>query len=175
MDTYKKGRGNLIPEEDEAQFIEKVVHINRVAKVVKGGRRFSFSAIVVVGDGKGMVGGGLGKANEVPEAIRKGAEKAKKDMKTVSLLEGTLPHQIIGKWGAGSVLLKPAGAGTGVIAGGAVRAVLEAVGVQNILTKCLGSHNPHNLVRATIQGLQSLRDPEEIARRRGKKVEELLS
>jgi len=160
-------------EIEEIQLIEKVVHISRTAKVVKGGRRFSFSAVIVVGDGSGKVGSGLGKANEVPVAIRKGIERAKKNMIQVPLVNQTIPFEVMGKYGAGLVLLKPAAEGTGVIAGGAVRAVVEAAGVQNILTKCMGSHNPHNVVKATLKGLSQLRSREVIAARRGKDPAEI--
>ncbi len=159
----------------EEEFLEeRVVHIARVAKVVKGGRRFGFRAVVVVGDGQGSVGAGVGKAREVPEAIRKGIEKAKKNMIRVPIISGTIPHEVMSRFGAAKVLMKPASAGTGVVAGGGVRAVVEAAGVKNILTKSLGSANILNVVWATMEGLQQLKDPAEEARRRDKAVEEVL-
>ena len=161
-------------EREQSEFIEKVVSLNRVSKTVKGGRVMKFSALVVVGDGKGKVGYGLGKAAEVPEAIRKGIEAAKKNMITVTLSGTTVPHEIIGESGAGRVLMKPAAPGTGVIAGGAVRAVVEAAGIKDIRTKCLRSNNPNNVVAAAFQGLKSMRGPEEVARIRGKRVEEIV-
>jgi len=163
----------LTAESSQLQLIDKVVHISRVAKVVKGGRRFSFSAIVVVGDGNGRVGYSLGKANEVPEAIRKGLESAKRGMIEVPLVNDTIPHEILGRYGASSVVLKPASAGTGVIAGGAVRAIMEAAGIHNILTKCIGSRNPHNVVKATIDGLGSLRSADRVSKIRGKELQEI--
>ena len=161
-------------EREPSEFVEKLVYLNRVSKTVKGGRVAKFSALMVVGDEKGRVGFGLGKDAEVPEAIRKGIEEAKKNMITVSLSGTTIPHEVIGEFGAGRVLMKPAAAGTGVIAGGPVRAVMEAIGIKDIRTKCLRSNNPQNVVSATFEGLKALRTPEEVARVRGKSVGEIL-
>ena len=161
-------------EREPSEFVEKLVSLNRVSKTVKGGRIFKFAALMVVGDEKGRVGFGLGKASEVPEAIRKGIEDAKKNMITVSLSGTTIPHEVIGEFGAGRVLMKPAAPGTGVIAGGAVRAVVEAAGIKDIRTKCLRSNNPNNVVAAAFQGLKNMRGPEEVARIRGKSVDEIL-
>jgi len=159
--------------EDVGELVDSVVFINRVAKVVKGGRRFSFSALVVVGDQRGYVGAGLGKANEVPEAIRKGTDQAKKNIFKIPLVKGTVPHEVIGVFGAGRVLLRPASPGTGIIAGGAVRPLLEVAGVQDILTKCIGTSNPHNVIHATINALQQLRSAENAASLRGKTLAEI--
>jgi small subunit ribosomal protein S5 len=161
-------------EKEPSEFIEKLVYLNRVSKTVKGGRVAKFSALMVVGDEKGRVGFGLGKAAEVPEAIRKGIEDAKKNMITVPLSGTTIPHEVTGEFGAGRVMLKPAAPGTGIIAGGPVRAVMEAVGIKDIRAKCLRSNNPQNVVSAAFEGLKSLRSPEEVARIRGKSVEEIL-
>ncbi len=165
---------NKTPNNEAPEFIEKVVYLNRVSKTVKGGRVMKFSALVVVGDGKGTVGYGLGKAAEVSEAILKGITDAKKNMVKISLIDGTIPHDVLGIFGAGTVMLKPAPEGTGVIAGGAVRAVMEAVGIRNIVAKCLRSNNPQNVVKATMEGLKSLRSAEQVAAIRGKSVEQIV-
>lgn len=170
--SFDPSRG---PREEEDKLIEKVIYINRVAKVVKGGRRFSFSAIVVKGDGEGSVGIGVGKANEVPEALRKASERAERSMVKVPVKNGTIPHPLFVKYGAARIVLRPAGPGTGVIAGGPVRAVLEAAGVENILTKIIGTTNPHNVVKATMKALTTLISPEAMAAKRGKTVAEIVS
>ena len=163
----------IIKEEEVGELVDRMVYVNRVAKVVKGGRRFSFASLVVVGDQNGHVGAGMGKANEVPEAIRKGTERAKKNLFRIPLLKGTIPHGVIGRFGAGCVLLRPASPGTGIIAGGAVRPVLEVAGLQDVLTKCIGTNNPHNVIHATLDALRQLRSAEDVARARGKTVQEI--